>query len=59
MNSASLSGLACRYDNPIPTWFLTPIDFLKIPALDDRVEEGQALGDAEQNERETEEFLPG
>ncbi len=33
MNSASLSGLADRYDNPIPTWFLAPIDFLKIPAL--------------------------
>ncbi len=33
MNSASQSGLAGRYDNPIPTWFLSPIDFLKIPAL--------------------------
>jgi hypothetical protein len=31
MNSASLAG---RYDNPIPTWFLASIDFLKIPALD-------------------------
>ncbi len=29
MNSASLAG---RYDNPIPTRFLGPIDFLKIPA---------------------------
>ena len=29
MNSASLSGLAGRYDNPIPTWFLAPIDFSK------------------------------
>ncbi len=27
MNSAG------RYDNPIPTWFLAPIDYLKIPAL--------------------------
>jgi hypothetical protein len=25
--------LAGRYDNPIPPWFLPPIDFLKIPAL--------------------------
>ncbi len=32
MNSAILSGLAGRYDNPIPTWFLAPIDFLTIPA---------------------------
>jgi hypothetical protein len=32
-NSASLCGLAGRYDNPIPTRFLAPIDFLKIPAL--------------------------
>jgi hypothetical protein len=30
MNSASLAG---RYDNPIPPRFLAPIDFLKIPAL--------------------------
>ncbi len=33
MNSASLCSLAGRYDNPIPTWFLAPIDCLKIPAL--------------------------
>jgi hypothetical protein len=32
MNSASLCSLAGRYDNPIPPWFLAPIDFLKIPA---------------------------
>ncbi len=25
-------SLAGRYDNPIPTWFLAPIDCLKIPA---------------------------
>jgi hypothetical protein len=24
--------MACRYDNPIPTRCLAPIDFLKIPA---------------------------
>ncbi len=33
MNSASLCSLAGRYDNPIPTRFLAPIDCLKIPAL--------------------------
>jgi hypothetical protein len=33
MNSASLCGLAGRYDNLIPDRFLAPIDFLKIPAL--------------------------
>ncbi len=33
MNSASLYSLAGRYDNPIPTLFLAPIDCLKIPAL--------------------------
>jgi hypothetical protein len=32
MNSASLCSLAGQYDNPIPTWFLAPIDCLKIPA---------------------------
>jgi hypothetical protein len=32
MNSTSLCSLAGRYDNPIPTRFLTPIDCLKIPA---------------------------
>jgi hypothetical protein len=36
MNSASLCSLAGRYDNPIPPRFLVPIDFLKIPALDDQ-----------------------
>jgi hypothetical protein len=33
MNSASLCSLAGRYDNPIPTRSLAPIDCLKIPAL--------------------------
>jgi hypothetical protein len=33
MNSASLCSLACRYDNPISSRFIAPIDFLKIPAL--------------------------
>ncbi len=33
MNSASLCSLAGRYDNPIPTRFLAPMDCLKIPAL--------------------------
>ncbi len=32
INSASLCSLAGRYDNPIPSRFLAPIDFLKIPA---------------------------
>jgi hypothetical protein len=32
-NSARLCSLAGRYDNPIPTRFLAPIDCLKIPAL--------------------------
>jgi hypothetical protein len=32
INSASLCSLAGRYDNPIPTRFLAPIDCLKIPA---------------------------
>jgi hypothetical protein len=32
INSASLFSLAGRYDNPIPTRCLAPIDFLKIPA---------------------------
>ncbi len=31
-NSARLCSLAGRYDNPIPPWFLAPIDCLKIPA---------------------------
>ncbi len=26
------NSLVGRYDNPIPTWFLAPIDCLKIPA---------------------------
>jgi hypothetical protein len=33
MNSTSLCSLAGRYENPTPTWFLAPIDCLKIPAL--------------------------
>jgi hypothetical protein len=33
INSASLCSLAGRYDNPIPTRCLAPIDFFKIPAL--------------------------
>ncbi len=33
INSASLCSLTGRYDNPIPTRCLAPIDFLKIPAL--------------------------
>ncbi len=33
-NSASLCSLAGRYDNPIPTQFLAPMDSLKIPAQD-------------------------
>ncbi len=31
INSASLCSLAGRYNNPIPTRFLAPIDCLKIP----------------------------
>jgi hypothetical protein len=33
ISSSSLCSLAGRYDNPIPTRFLAPIDCLKIPAL--------------------------
>ena len=33
MNSVSLCSLAGRYDNPIPTRFLAPMDCLKIPSL--------------------------
>ncbi len=33
MNSASICSLAGRYNNPIPTRFLAPLDRLKIPAL--------------------------
>jgi hypothetical protein len=32
INSASICRLAGRYDNPIPTRFLAPVNFLKIPA---------------------------
>jgi hypothetical protein len=32
MNSACLCSLAGRYDNPITTRFLAPLDCLKIPA---------------------------
>jgi hypothetical protein len=32
INSASLCSMAGRYDNPIPTRCLAPIDFLIIPA---------------------------
>jgi hypothetical protein len=32
INFASLCSLKGRYDNPIPTRFLAPIDCLKIPA---------------------------
>jgi hypothetical protein len=32
-DSASLCSLAGRYDNPIPTRFLAPIDCLKVQAL--------------------------
>jgi hypothetical protein len=30
--SLKMPALACRYDNPIPTWVLARIDCLKIPA---------------------------
>jgi hypothetical protein len=33
INSVSLCSLAGRYDNPIPSRCLAPIEFLKIPAL--------------------------
>ncbi len=32
MNSASLCSLAGRYDNPIPTRYLAPMDCLKMPS---------------------------
>ncbi len=35
-NSARLCSLASRYNNPIPTRFLAPIDCLKIPAQLDK-----------------------
>ncbi len=41
INSASLCILAGRYDNPLPTRFLAPIEWLKIPAL--------AMGGSEPN----------
>jgi hypothetical protein len=31
INAASLCSLAGRYDNPIPSQFLAPIEYLKIP----------------------------
>jgi len=33
IDSVSLCGLAARYDDPIPSWFLAPIDGSKIAAL--------------------------
>ena len=33
MNSASIRSLAGRYDSPIPTHFIAPINCFKIPAL--------------------------
>jgi hypothetical protein len=47
INSASLCSLASRYDNPIPTWFLAPIDCFKIPA---QLFTGQSLADAGERE---------
>ncbi len=44
INSCSLCSLAGRYDNPIPTRFLAPIDCAKIPAqkkTQDRIGRGQ------------------
>ncbi len=37
-----IRAMASRYDNPIPTQFLAPIDFSKIPAQDD----SSMLGDS-------------
>jgi hypothetical protein len=37
INSGSLCSLAGRYDNPIPTRFLSPKDCLKIPAQHSRM----------------------
>jgi hypothetical protein len=34
IKSASLCSLVGRYDNPIPTQFLAPLECLKIPALE-------------------------
>jgi hypothetical protein len=36
IDSASLCFLAGRYDNPIPTRFLAPLAFSKIPAQNDK-----------------------
>jgi hypothetical protein len=36
-DSASLCSLAGRYDNPVPSRFLAPIDCLKIPALTNKI----------------------
>jgi hypothetical protein len=43
MNFASLCILAGRYNIPIPTRFLAPIDCLKIPALLPQVSKSQSL----------------
>jgi hypothetical protein len=40
---ARLCSLAGRYDNPVPTRFLVPIDCLKIPALDDFIYASSAV----------------
>ncbi len=40
-NSAMLCSLAGRYNNPIPTRFLAPIDCLKIPAQVSSVEQSK------------------
>ncbi len=34
IDSTNLCSLAGRYDNPIPTQILAPVDCLKIPALE-------------------------
>ncbi len=39
MKSASLCSLVGRYDNPIPTRFLSPLDCLKIPSLAGRYDD--------------------
>jgi hypothetical protein len=43
MNSASPCSPAGRYDNPIPTRFLAPIDYLKIPAQGATFSEGMHI----------------
>jgi hypothetical protein len=45
LNSTSLCSLAGRYDNPIPTRFLAPIECLKIPALFNYVQTKLAEGE--------------